>query len=267
MHKDMDCKEIEGLLIDYIENNLDEKESQIITAHITSCTSCKESLQELQLIFDEIDKDRDELPDASLKRNFEEMLKQEKEATSEAKVVLLQNSSKNHWKTALQIAATIVLVFSAYLYGKQQNSISFSEEIAVLEKEKVELRQEVTISLIQNESASKRLQAVNYAEEFDQPGDEILKALINKMFYDDHINVRLAAAEALVKFSDSEMVRKSLINALEIEQDPSMQIELIQILVSIQEKRAIPSMERLLQNEGTPNYVKDQVTIGLPNLI
>ncbi|WP_299435295.1 HEAT repeat domain-containing protein [uncultured Aquimarina sp.] len=263
----MNCKQIEELLIDHLDGNLDQKEHQVITAHLTTCNSCKESLQELQLVFDEIDNDPEELPDASMKVNFEEMLEKEKGKLNTPTVVTLDQSSKNYWRTALQIAATIALVFSAYFYGKQQNNDSFSQEMAVLEKEKVQLKQEVTISLIENESASMRLKAVNYAEEFEKPGNEILRALINKMFYDDHISVRLAAAEALIKFSDLEMVRKALIDALEMEQDPGMQIELIQILVSMQEKRAIPSMEKLLQNEETPSYVKDQVTIGLPSLI
>ncbi|MFD2563353.1 HEAT repeat domain-containing protein [Aquimarina rubra] len=263
----MNCKQIQELLIDYLDGNLDQKEHQVITAHLTICNSCQESLQELQLIFDGIDQDPEELPDASMKVNFEEMLQKEKETLSDSKIVSLQKNTKNSWRTVLQIAATVALIVSAYFYGKQQNNESFSQEMAVLEEEKVQLKQEVTISLIENKSASKRLQAVYYAEEFEKPGNEILKALINKMLYDDHINVRLAAAEALTKFSDSEMVRKALVNALETEQDPGMQIELIQILVSIQEKRAVPSMEKLLQNEETPGYVKDQVNIGLPSLI
>ncbi|WP_299221555.1 HEAT repeat domain-containing protein [uncultured Aquimarina sp.] len=263
----MNCNQIEEQLIDYLDNNLDQKEHRVIATHLTTCNSCQESLQELQLVFGGIDNDPVELPDASMKVNFEEMLQKEKEILSDSKIVSLRKNSKNSWKTVLQIAATVALIVSAYFYGKQENNESFSQEMAVLEKEKVQLKQEVTISLIENKSASKRLQAVNYAEEFEKPGNEILKALINKMFYDDHINVRLAAAEALTKFSDSEMVRKALIDALEMEQDPGMQIELIQILVSIQEKRAVPSMEKLLQNEETPSYVKDQVTIGLPSLI
>ncbi|MBQ4801661.1 HEAT repeat domain-containing protein [Aquimarina sp. MMG015] len=263
----MNCKQIEEKFIDYLDDNLDQQERETITAHLTNCNSCKESLNELRLILNGIDNTDQELPNKTLKEGFEKMLEQEKKLLSESKVISLHNSSKKYWKTALQIAATIALIISSYFYGKQQNNASFYKEMAVLEKEKIQLKQEVTISLIENESASKRLQAVNYAEEFEKPGNDILEALISKMFYDDHINVRLAAAEALAKFSDLEMVRKSFINALETEQDPGMQIELIQILVSIQEKRAVPSMEKLLQNEETPSYVKDQVNIGLPNLI
>ena len=264
----MNCKDIQDQLIDYIDHNLDQETYQKAETHLKSCKQCKTALQELQTVFEAIDTtSSQELPDKSLQMNFEEMLKKEKEALNDPKIVSLSPKTKSSWKTALQIAATIALILSGYFYGKLENTASLSEEMAVLEKEKYQMKQTMTISLIENESASKRLQAVNYAEEFEKPGNDILNALINKMHYDDHTNVRLAAAEALVKFSDSEMVRKALIKAMDIEQDPGIQIELIQILVSIQEKRAVPSMEKLLQNEETPGYVKDQVKIGLPNLI
>jgi len=263
----MNCKQIEELLIDYLDHNLDEDVHKEIESHIAQCEDCSASLQELKALFGAIESEPLETPDANLALSFEEMLQKEKETLDDPKVVKLHSKSSSHWKTVLQIAATIALVFTAYFFGKSQNNETLSQEVAVLEKEKIELKQTMTISMIENQSASKRLQAVNYAEEFEKPGNEILKALINKMQYDDHINVRLAAAEALAKFADSEMVRKALIHALETEEDPSMQIELIQILVSIEEKRAIPSMEMLLQKEETPDYVRDQVKMGLPSLI
>ncbi len=261
----MNCKQIENQLIDYLDNNLDQNTYSIVDSHLKNCENCTIALQELETVFKSIGETQEEIPDSSLKVNFEKMLHEEKAILEDSKVVSMTNNRL--WKTVFQIAATIALVFSAYYYGKTQNDASFSQEIAVLEKERNEMKQTMTISLIENESASKRLQAVNYAEEFEQPGNEILKALINKMYHDDHINVRLAAAEALAKFSDKEMVRNAFINALEMEQDPGMQIELIQILVSIEEKRAVPSMEKLLKNEETPSYVRDQVKISLPNLI
>ncbi|WP_103069616.1 HEAT repeat domain-containing protein [Aquimarina sediminis] len=263
----MNCKHIKNQLIDYIDDNLDKETSKKIQTHLASCKSCSEDLQELHNVFEAIDDTPVELPSKKLRMNFEKMLVQEKELDDDSKVVSLHRESKNSWKVAMQIAATIALVVCGYFYGKLEKTESFSQEIAVLEKEKYQMKQTMTISLIENESASKRLQAVNYAEEFEKPGNDILNALISKMHYDDHINVRLAAAEALSKFSDSEIVRKALIHALDMEQDSGMQIELIQILVSIQEKRAVPAMEKLLQNKETLDYVKDQVKIGLPSLI
>lgn len=263
----MNCKETEDLLVDFINQNLDPKTYDSIATHIESCENCSVLLNELQTVFEEIDHIPMEIPDERLKINFEKMLQKEKALLHNPKVVSLGSKTNRSWKTAIQIAATVGLVLSGYFYGKYHHDKNNPQEVAVLENETTKKNKTLALSMIENESASKRIQAVNYAEALEKPGNEILKALISKMHSDDHSNVRLAAAEALVKFSESEIVRKAFINALDTEQDPDIQIELIQILVSIQEKRAVPSMEKLLQNEETLNYVKDQVKVGLPTLI
>ncbi len=263
----MDCNEIKNQLIDYIDRTLDEKTLRDIHKHIRGCKNCTKEAEELKNIFLAINDTPQEFPDQDLKINFDKMLEKEKALLSDTKLVTLHQESKKYWKTALQFAATIALIICSFFYGKYQNDATAIEKLAVLKKEKIQLKQQMTMAMIENESASKRLQAVNYAEEFKNPGNDILNALINKMHYDNHINVRLAAAEALAKFSDLEMIRKAFINALDMEQDPDMQLELIQILVSIQEKRAVPPMEKLLQKEETLKYVKDQVKIDLPKLI
>jgi len=263
----MRCEQVQDRLIDFIDQNLDQESHKNIKIHLTNCDSCNSKLIELQTVLTEIDNTPYLLPKDELRINFEKMLLNEKRAIANTKVISTGKNTDYPWKTMMRIAATITLVISGYFLGKYQNNKSKEQKVAILAKEQKQEKQTITISLMENESASKRLQAVNYALEIEKPSNEILKALINKMHYDDHTNVRLAAAEALSKFSNSEMVRKAFINALNTEKDPSMQIELIQILVSIQEKRAIPKMEKLLQNEETPNYVIDQVKIGLPNLI
>ena len=52
---------------------------------------------------------------------------------------------------------------------------------------------------------------------------KILKALIERMQYDSNSNVRSSAVEALSKFTDYELVRTSLIEALTAEKDSSIQ--------------------------------------------
>jgi HEAT repeat protein len=123
------------------------------------------------------------------------------------------------------------------------------------------------LSLMENESASKRLQAVSYAKTVAQPNNEILKVLIAKMNNDKHTNVRLAAAIALAKFAENTNVRHALIKTLETEENANMQIELIQILVDIEEKRVIPVMKKLLRNNETPSYIKDQINSELKQII
>jgi len=79
--------------------------------------------------------------------------------------------------------------------------------------------------------------------------------------------VRLAAVEALSKFTSEEMVKTALIKSLETDKDPAIQIELIQILSKIQEKRALEPMKKLLENKDVPSYVKQELQSNLPNLL
>ena len=68
------------------------------------------------------------------------------------------------------------------------------------------------------------------------------------------------------EFSEEEMVKKALIKALETDKDPAIQIELIQVLVKIQEKRALSPMKKLLKNEDVPEYVKKEIQFNIPSL-
>ncbi|NAS31088.1 hypothetical protein GTQ40_08915 [Flavobacteriaceae bacterium R38] len=263
----MNCQHTEKQLIDYINHNLDDKTHKQIKLHLNKCNDCQLALEELQTIFNAIDNAFQEYPDENLRENFEIMLQKEKAQRKKSDSIPLHQKENKLWKSVFQIAASFALLFMGYLYGNNQNRGAHTKELSVMEQENLQMKTAMTISMIENESASKRLQAVNFAKEFEHPGNEILNALINKMHYDNHVSVRLAAATALNKFSNQEVVRKALISALNTESNPSMQIELIQILVGIQEKRAIPTMEKILQDDKTPAYIKDEIKVELSHLI
>ena len=87
------------------------------------------------------------------------------------------------------------------------------------------------------------------------------------MLYDENTNVRLTAVEALREFANSEAVKEAFITALQNEKDPSIQITLIHTLVEIQEKKAIQPMRRLLEQQETQPFVKQQIESLLPKII
>lgn len=261
----MNCKETNQLISDYQQNNLDHISKVLVEEHLKSCARCMKVHQEFEHLIYTINQVQEELPDDELELSFNNMLTKEKLALKNSKKVL---KTKNKMlKPILQMAATLLLMMSCYFLGSYKNNASKSKEIATLKKEKIEIQTKSMLSLIENESASKRLQAVSYVKEISQPDNEILKVLIAKMNNDKHTNVRLAAANALAKFAQNTNVRKALIKTLETEENANMQIELIHILVDIEEKRVIPVMKKLLKNKETPNYIKDQISLELKQII
>lgn len=255
----MKCNDIQNQLIDYIDNKLLKEERLIIENHIKTCDNCAKELKQIEDIISAISNDELEQPSESLKLNFEDFLAKEIKK-SDTKVISI--NSKSDWKSYLKIAASILIVLSAFLIGRQSNQ----QKTATASKQKTQQQQQF-FALLDNQSASKRILGVNNSKKFSKNNTEIIEAIVDKLFYDKNVNVRLAAAEALSKFSSLELVKTALIKALQTEKEAIIQIELIQILAKIQEKRALEPMKKLLENKETPNYVKQELQYNIPSLL
>ncbi len=262
----MNCKEIKDLITDYQYDNMDKARKALVEEHLNSCSGCTQIHQEFIHIIDTINQVKEELPDKDLELAFNDMLAKEKEVLKISKSIVLKPKNKM-FKSMLKVAAALFLMVSSYLFGNYKSNTSQINEIATLKQEKTEMLTIATLSLMENESASKRIQAVKYSQELENPDNEILNALINEMLYDKLVNVRLASARALERFSEYNIVKDAYIEALKIEENTSMQIELIEILAHIKEKRAIPKMKELLNDENTPLFIKDKLKSKLQNLI
>lgn len=258
----MECKSIQEKLVDYIENRLLEKERIVISEHLESCEDCQQEFNEMQQFLGVLAEDTMQQPSENLRTNFEQLIKEEKQQNT-PKVVKLK--PKFNYKIFLKYAAGIALLIGAFLLGKQQNT-STTNTIAATEIVQSQGEKQL-LAMLEDDSASKRIKALYESQQFENKDTKIIQALIDRLFFDENINVRLAAAEALSKFSSLEMVRSALIKSLEAEQNPSIQIELIQILAKIQEKRAIKPMQKLLNKEEIPNYVKQQLESNIAQLL
>lgn len=261
------CKDIEHQIIEYIDGTLNVSDHEKVKQHINGCETCKKVESEYRLLFTTLNKDSIELPGTNLKESFEAALAKEE--------TVLQEAVKNRGSKTIQIspsafykvAAILALMLSCYWLGNFRAKKVFVPELADLTSVKKELKTVAALSLFESESASKRIQAVKYSRELKDPDEDILHALINEMLHDKLVNVRLASAWALERFSAYQMVRDAFIEALKTEENTSMQIELIEILVHVKEKRAIPKMKELLKDDNTPVFIKEQLKSKLQHLI
>lgn len=115
-------------------------------------------------------------------------------------------------------------------------------------------------------SASERIQAINRSYQLGQVDQDITQLLINTLNFDANVNVRLAACQALQRFENEPGVREALIQSLQIQTDPNIQITLIDALVAIKEKRAVSQMQRLAQNQQVLDVVRLKAKEGFNRL-
>ena len=205
---------------DYLDGNLNKSAVAEFEKHLEQCADCQKELEEMKTFFNVFE---EEVPTPSdrLKAKFESTLEQEK--MNQGKVVQLEAKPSSNWTgNILKIAASIALLVAAFQMGSLFQQRKVNEDIAQLQDETNQMKQTTMLSLMENQSASKRIQGVNYIEEFEQPDEAIIQALANRLLYDENDNVRMTAFEALVNFTSSEIVKTTFIEALEQEQNPSI---------------------------------------------
>ncbi len=260
---------IKELLPDYLDNLLEENQKKIVEKHLKECDTCSEELANLKKLYNAFETEEKAAPPPSIKTNFLNQLEDEKRKQS--KMISLDSRSisgkKPGYKSFLKIAASILLLIGTFFMGKWQSEEESNKEIAALNEEKLEFRQTAMLSLLENQSASKRIQGVNYIDKFSELDETIIKALANRMLYDENTNVRLTALEALSNFVDSEIVKSAFIKALETEKDPGIQIAIIKNLVKTLEDKDIGPMKKLMEQEETLPFVKNEINQVLSKII
>jgi HEAT repeat protein len=124
----------------------------------------------------------------------------------------------------------------------------------------------VALSLMQQQSASERLRGVDYSYRIPQPDSQVLSALLHTVNYDQNVNVRLAALDALHQSAANQMVRRGLVESIERQTSPMVQIALIDLLVEIRDKEAADSLKNLTQEAGLNPEVRERVQWALGQL-
>ena len=265
----MTKEEIIAMIPDYLDGTLNENEVKAFELGIKEDNSCATELEEYKRLYHAFDQEKPILPSKNLKANFLEILEEEKQNT--VKVVAINSNNtltnKSWLASLLKVAASVAILIAAFSTGRYFQSEKSEAIIAQIENENLQTKQTAMLSLMQNQSASKRIQGVAYIQDFEEPDSAIINALADRMLHDENTNVRLTALEALSKFASSELVKAAFIAALETEKDPSAQIAIIQNLVKIQEKKAIEPMKKLLQEEDTQPFVKDEINQVLSEII
>ena len=145
-------------------------------------------------------------------------------------------------------------------------SANSSSEIATMRSEMRELREMVSLSLMQQQSASDRLKGVTWTGQLDRPSGEVIAALLDALMHDPNVNVRLATIDALERFESREDVRRAAIAAVDRQMSPLVQIALIDFLVKTNERQSAPMLRRLAQDPQVNGAVRSRAAWGLQQL-
>jgi len=259
-------------MIDYLDRTLEESESQHIEKHLETCERCLDQLRDTQQVLNLMLKEEMIKPDDSIRINFYNMLHSEIKKGEERKTMTFTKSdtpwySKVGYRIAAGIALLICGTFIGLLMRGGSGNYAASNDLKQLKSEVSDLKKATMFTMLKEESSSDRIQAVRYVEDLDKPDQNVIDVLVKTLNNDRNVNVRMAAAYALSKFADQRTVCDSLVKSLSMQNDPLVQVTLINILAERREKSAFKPIQEIIANKSTLKEVRTVAENSLRVLI
>jgi hypothetical protein len=166
-------------------------------------------------------------------------------------------------------AAAVLLIGIAIGWlaaSARSSTASSNEQMAAMRGELRDLREMVSLSLMQQPSASERLKGVSWTGNIDRPSAEVVSALLDALMHDPNVNVRLATIDALERFASRDDVRRDTVQAVQQQRSPLVQIALIDFMVTTNDRQSAPVLRRLSMDPQVNDAVRARAAWGLQQL-
>jgi HEAT repeat protein len=271
----MKCNQLEGLLPDYLQGTLDQERAQLVESHMENCAQCREEA----ILWKQLASLPEEQPSPALRSRFTAMLESYQEGRwerssliSEGRRVPLLSSLGNWFRMPAMagVAWSCAFMLIGFLIGQSITHPApppiTPAQFEAMRSDLKSTRQSMVLAMLQLQSASKRLQAVTYSTQDEQPDPQVLGALLHTVRYDASVDVRLAAVDALSKYGARPEVRKGLIESMQDQQSPMVQIALIDLLVDLHDRAAVQQLKRFKQDPAVNPAVKKRAEWGIQKL-
>jgi anti-sigma factor RsiW len=271
----MNCEEIGELLPDYLQGGLNADRAAVVEKHLVECAACGQEAalwQKLALL-------PEEQPSPALESRFKAMLESYQEGRWEKSSLAAEKTKApvpmlwglGNWRQlpAAGIVWACLFLACGYFIGKHADrgvNTEVQKQLTDLQGELAATRQTVALSMLQQQSASQRLEGVSWTTRLPEPDPKVMGALMHTVRFDNNVDVRLAALDALSRYADRPDVRRELVDVLQTTQSPMVQVALIDLLVDLHDKSAMPQLRRVQQDPNVNPTVKKRVDWGIQQL-
>jgi anti-sigma factor RsiW len=268
----MKCEEIGELLPDYLQGRLNSEQTAEVEKHLVGCAACGEEAA----LWQKLAQLPEEQPSNALEARFKAMLESYQEGRWEKTSLVVEQSKSpvpmlwglGNWRQlpAAGIVWACLFLACGYFIGKHSDRETNAPKIEALQQEVEGMRQTVALSMLQQQSASQRLEGVSWSTRLPDPDAKVLGALQHTLQFDNSVDVRLAALDALSRYAGRPEVRSELVDALQTRQSPLVQVALIDLLVDLHDKGAIQQFKKFQQDPMVNPTVKKRVDWGIQQL-
>ncbi|MBF8248054.1 MAG: HEAT repeat domain-containing protein [Bacteroidetes bacterium] len=274
-------KHVMELLPDFLMGSFNEHEREEIQSHLKSCPECRQEFESLSMVWNSLGTLPDQKPSHAMRERFYSMLSAYEQGVRHAETKSSFITAMNGWveriwpkQPAIQFVTAMLLFLVGGLIGTRIDQSTETTVERTTDNELAELRGEVqamtrmlTVSLLQQQSASERLRGVSMSYRLEGGDIELSGALLNTLKYDPSPNVRLAALEALAGLLDQDRVRKELIQSLPKQTSPMLQIAMADLMVQMQDPGSKPALQLLLRNPNIDKTVRKRIEDSIKQIL
>ena len=260
----MRCEEIHPHLADHLAGALLPDVAEQVAEHLRICRACAAEVEGLDETWQLLGTIPPHQPDsAAMRARFDAALDGYRNGFTQTAKTGRASLQTYVW---LGVAAAAVLVAGVALGRQTAPPPAADPQLTMLREELREMRQMVTLSLLQQQSATERLRGVSFTSQIDQPDGEVTGALLETLMHDSNVNVRLATIDALKRLSSRDVVRRGVIEAIPRQTSPLVQIALIDFIVEKNGREAADTLRRLSMDEMLDQAVRARAIQGLQRI-
>ncbi|MEX2044249.1 MAG: HEAT repeat domain-containing protein [Opitutus sp.] len=258
-------------------------------AHLACCPDCQREFASLSRTLDALDTLPANPPSGRMRKGFYAMLEEEKHSAASV-IAAERRKGRPHdgrtllWRWVLAPLAGCALLAAGFLAGQRTlpndaapqlaASGPTSSETAAMRQELTDLRAQVSkmgtlvgYSLLQQQRpANERLRGILTSASLEDPNEAVINELISALAFDTSPNVRLSALEGLYPHAEQEVVRAGVLASLPREQNPLVQVSMIDFLAAARDAEAKPTLEKISSTEAVDRNVRDAARRALTQL-
>jgi len=273
----MNCQRVQESFLDYQDGLLSAGDFAAIRTHLKTCLVCQREWAGLQEISLKIDRLPPEAPGPQLRARFDAMLADfQREAEAPSPFVLMRSRVDRFFsallpsRPILQFAMACVALGVGILAGarflKPAEDPSTKQEIAKLQEQVKSMKEVLAGSILQQQSTSERLKTVLASLDPKQPDQQAVSQLLNALAFDQSVNVRLSALEALFPHSELPAVRSAVTASLPREPSPLVQVTMIDFLAASRDPSAFATLDSVSRSQTYDKAVREAARRALAQL-
>jgi hypothetical protein len=263
---------IEMLVLEYIRDDLTADREESLKALLQKHGYEPDELSHFREIYKRLDNVHIPQAGEKMTEGFYQMLEayqqEETKKTNTFEILMLWWRERHCQQWLIRMACAMALISAGWLIGlSHMSNQRYEDRLNLMSSEIREMKGMMAVALLNQSSANERMRAIHQINTSGSVDERMIALLVDTLGHDSNANVRMVALEALAAHADVPGAKEGLIQSLDRQESPLVQLALTDVLVRLKAKQAVGQFQRLLQKKDLNDVVRTRIDDSLKMLM